>query len=258
MTAALELAKALICSASQKNEGCGVCLDCQQVDKGVYADLHVIRPEEDSRVIKVEQARELIRQASLRPLKGNVKIFIVDQADCLNETAQNALLKTLEEPEAFTYFILIAYASEALLPTLRSRSQVIHFASGSMAVSDESGWRAAYLQVKEFIWNEKAVPDLAGLKRDELIQLIDNLVLDTREILILKAAGERLLLSAQDLSFKEKMARYFDTDTLIEMIELLAEFKDKIEHSVNIRLALWVLWDRVAALTAKQKVSHVG
>lgn len=254
--AAYELAKALVCSSPLAAEGCGQCLNCQQVDKGVYADLYLVQPEEDSRVIKVEQAREMIRQASLKPLKGDLKIFVIDQAECLNETAQNALLKTLEEPEAYTHFILIAYASEAILPTLRSRSQTIHFISGDWSASDESGWRSAYLQAKEFVWNDKSAPDLAGLKRDELMRLLDNLILDAREILIFKTAGESLLLSAQDLTFKEKVAARFESEVLIDLIELMADFKNKIGHSVNVKLVLWVLWDAIGSLTRNGRVVH--
>lgn len=256
MKAALELAKSLVCVNSKKNESCGVCIDCRQIDKGLYSDLHLIRPEEDTRVIKVDQAREIIRQASLKPLKGHVKVFIIDSAECLNEIAQNALLKTLEEPEAHTYFILIAYASESILVTLRSRLRTYHFISTEWSASDESGWRAAYLQAKEFVWSEKPAPDFSGLKRDELMKLLDNLILDAREVLILKAAGEGMLLSAQDLSFKEKMASRYDTEGLMEMIELLADFKDKIGHSVNIKLALWVLWDEIAGIRSDQRMLH--
>src|SRR5262249_5031992 len=80
----------------------------------------------DRKMISVEQIRDLINEAALRPYEGRNKVFIIFPADALSPGGSNSLLKTLEEPTRDTTFILITRAPDLLLPTIKSRSQQIY------------------------------------------------------------------------------------------------------------------------------------
>jgi DNA polymerase-3 subunit delta' len=86
----------------------------------------MVRPHKQ--IIRVKPMRELEREANFRPFEGAVRVFIVEDADLMNEAASNALLKTLEEPPPGSHLILTTTNPTALLATIRSRCQVIRFA----------------------------------------------------------------------------------------------------------------------------------
>jgi len=85
------------------------------------------KPYELARNIKVDQIRELQRRLTTRPTLGSRRAIIIDPADDMETSAANALLKSLEEPPAGTYFLLIAHRMGRLLPTIRSRCRVLNF-----------------------------------------------------------------------------------------------------------------------------------
>jgi len=86
-------------------------------------DLHWLHPEEDKRTISVEQVRDVIEAVSLTAHGGAAKVVVVEPADALTTAAANALLKTLEEPSANTYLLLLSHQPGRLPPTIRSRCQ---------------------------------------------------------------------------------------------------------------------------------------
>jgi len=128
---ALALAQALNCD---KN-GCGECPACRRIARGVHADLLIVGPGE-SGTIKVDQIREAIERSAYRPFEGRRRVVIIDEADALMPEAQNALLKTLEEPPPASTFVLVTSRPDLLLPTVRSRCQRLRF--GRLSPSDIS------------------------------------------------------------------------------------------------------------------------
>jgi DNA polymerase III subunit delta' len=140
--AAVGLAQALICP-TQPGTGCGACESCTRVARGLHPDVSWLMPEAErvarglagrsdfagtpSREIRVEQIRGLQERIALRGLESRRKVALVVSADTMNVQAQNAFLKTLEEPPADTTLILIAAAMDRLLPTIRSRCGKVHF-----------------------------------------------------------------------------------------------------------------------------------
>ncbi len=92
----------------------------------MHPDVILIEPG-DSGSIKTEQVRECIDRAAYRPFEGRRRVVIIDQADALVASAQNALLKTLEEPPSASSFILVSARSDLLLPTVRSRCPRLAF-----------------------------------------------------------------------------------------------------------------------------------
>jgi DNA polymerase-3 subunit delta' len=113
-------------SESAGKDACGVCASCRRIARGVHADVLVIEPG-DTGVIKVDQVREAIERTAYRPFEGRRRIVIVDEADAVLGEAQNALLKTLEEPPPASTFVLVTWRPDVLLPTVRSRCQRLRF-----------------------------------------------------------------------------------------------------------------------------------
>ncbi len=106
-------------------DACGTCSPCTQLARGSYADLHELRPQSKSRRILVDDVRGMEHQLGLVSGRGRLKIGLLCDAECMGEEAQNAFLKTLEEPPAGTLLILTTTQPRRLLPTIRSRCQLI-------------------------------------------------------------------------------------------------------------------------------------
>ena len=136
---ALAFAQAALCPA----QGCGACPTCRRVAAGTYPDCQVLvpTPPRDNPkgvpTIRIEQVRELERAASLAPLEGGRKIFILDEAERMTLPTAQALLKTLEEPPPRTNLVLIIQNPRALPPTVLSRCQRVRFGPlGARAAAD--------------------------------------------------------------------------------------------------------------------------
>ncbi len=130
---AIALAQALNClnpveekSLPFEGDGCDVCLACRRIARGEHADVRTIAAEKQ--VIKIEQTREMSREAYFRPYEGRRRVYIIDDAERLNEKAANSILKTLEEPPRTSLIVLITSKPYALLETIRSRCQILSFA----------------------------------------------------------------------------------------------------------------------------------
>ncbi len=104
--------------------GCGRCSACLRIMRYRHPDVHHVVPE--GPLIPVEVVRDVIvREASRSPFEGTRKVFVIEEAERMNPAAQNALLKTLEEPQADTTFLLLSEHEEELLETVRSRCTVV-------------------------------------------------------------------------------------------------------------------------------------
>ncbi len=136
---AVAVAQALNCvSPTPANDrllgdGCGECSSCRRIVRGTHADVQTIEPGETGS-IKIEQVRAAIDRAVYRPFEGKRRVTIIDDADALVAAAQNALLKTLEEPLPASVFILVTSRPDALLATVRSRCAQLRF--GRLTVAD--------------------------------------------------------------------------------------------------------------------------
>lgn len=244
--AAVGLAQALTCP-EQPEVGCGKCASCLRIAKGLHPDVTWVMPDEErvarglagrsdftgtpSRDIRVEQIRGLQERLALHGLESRRKVALITSAHRMNEAAQNAFLKTLEEPPSDTTLILIAAAMDKLLPTIRSRCSKVHFAplpvelvaqrvqqerkldpqTATLAAVMAGGslGKALSLDVdglaqrKEIITRFEALrPDDAlpvlrfaeeyGDSREDAEQALALLSLWTRDVALLKAGGEGL------------------------------------------------------------------
>ncbi len=106
---------------------CDCCSACVQIATGVHPDFtYVSRPVGRTEVL-IDQVRELIARLGIRPSRSPVRMAIIDDAECLNIPAQNALLKTLEEPPGHAIIIMVSASERALLDTVRSRTRTVRF-----------------------------------------------------------------------------------------------------------------------------------
>ena len=134
------LAAAMLCEADGVERPCGRCRACRKSLAGNHPDIVLVSAGLDSqgrkrREMTVDQVRGLVSDAQVMPNEGRRKVFILADAGIMNRQAQNALLKLLEEPPANTAFILCAENPALLLPTVRSRCELLraNAASGSRA-----------------------------------------------------------------------------------------------------------------------------
>ncbi len=127
MEFALAFAKANLCE-EEENDFCGVCSRCRRVDSGNYPDLHIYGHEG---TIKIDEVREIIYKASSTSYEGDKRIFILDNVENLRKEAANALLKSIEEPEEGTFFILLSETLN-IIPTILSRSILVNIAKKNM------------------------------------------------------------------------------------------------------------------------------
>ena len=132
-TAAKYVAQALNCTGAQKP--CGSCPECRRILSGSAPELMIVEPDGSS--IKISRIRGVIEALSLRP-EGHYKCVILKNADRMTESAQNALLKTLEEAPEYAVFFLITARLSALLPTIRSRCMTLRFAPVSREETEQA------------------------------------------------------------------------------------------------------------------------
>ena len=224
---ALELAKALNCRNRQGVEACDECSSCKRIagstfppfgkdedDKNrmiwsEHADVAMVRPYKQ--IIRVGPMRELEREANFRPFEGAARIFIVEDADYMNDQAANALLKTLEEPPSTSHLVLTTSNPTALLATIRSRCQIIRFAP--IAAAD----------VQQFLTKEDAMApgDAQLLARTSRGSLGRALAADVETYRERRAAMLRVL---------ESLTLTGDREQLIRSAEALAAVKERDDY----------------------------
>jgi DNA polymerase-3 subunit delta' len=126
------VAAMLNCQAPIAGEGglavdaCGACRSCDRIARGVHVDVFTIEPDERES-IKIDVVRDVLSRTGFRPFEGRRRVVIIRDADALEHAAQNALLKSLEEPPPATVFILTTAVPASLLPTVLSRCMRLRF-----------------------------------------------------------------------------------------------------------------------------------
>jgi DNA polymerase-3 subunit delta' len=139
-TTARALAGLFLCEKPKQDKPCGTCASCRVFDSGNHPDYHVVTKELIRYHDKTGKSKgidlsihvirpEVVDKAAMKSVMGRGKVFVIEQAELMNPPAQNALLKTLEEPAGRALIILLSDQPGLLLPTIRSRSQIVRFAA---------------------------------------------------------------------------------------------------------------------------------
>lgn len=210
------LAKTLNCLQPVKRNGvavdcCDECLNCRKIEHGNHADVHWIRPESKSRIITVEQIRDLMREIQLKPTEAAHKVAIIVAADRLKTEAANAFLKTLEEPPSNSVLILTTTDRQRILDTILSRCLLLSFAGeGPRRVDPEQmRWLSAFSEMA-------AKPRKSLLGRYQLMDVL------------LRKLNEARQLLEQTLSARSPLQKYPDAEK-----NLQDKWEDELKASIE-------------------------
>jgi DNA polymerase-3 subunit delta' len=286
-TTAGVLAQLFLCENPKGDEACGKCESCRVFAAGNHPDFHVITKELIRYHDKTGKSKgidlsinvirpELIEKAAMKSAMGRGKVFILEQAELMNPAAQNALLKTLEEPSGRTLIILLTDQPDLLLPTVRSRSRIVRFAAldGKTVVCEltrrnipaDTAADAAKLARGSLglalKWIEDGVIDPAGQLLAQLDQILGGKPSNDLPGWFRKAADdyaakqlERDALSSKEQATREGLTLYLmiaaehlrsrlaidadeQLDGICDMIEAIAQAEKYLDANVNVALAL--------------------
>lgn len=159
---ALVLAKALNC-LEKTDDACEECLNCRAISEGNFPDVIEIVAAGD--VIKVDQMPIVKQLAYLKPMSGRRRVFIVDEAERMNEESANSILKVLEEPPLFMHILLISDNPASILQTVKSRCQTLNFSPVAKEEIEQA--------LRESGYEEEKVRIMALLVRGNLEQALD-------------------------------------------------------------------------------------
>lgn len=242
--AAVTLAQALNCLVSE-NDACGRCPACVRIAKDEHPDVRILRPEGRGGQLRAEGVRDAISEIPFRPFEGRRRVIIIAEAERMNPTTANTLLKTLEEPPPWATLILVTANEAALLPTILSRCQIVRFSPlapeeleallvarhgfppdrAALLSAVAGGGIARALELADeplFELRQQALAisalALESRKAEELVPLADALSKDSRLMLLL----ELLLSILRDLTAKGAGARVLHRDIESE-IETLSK-----------------------------------
>lgn len=165
---ALAMAIAQTLNCFEGSAGGDRCLSCLKIERGNHPDIHRIGVAEDRKQISIDQIRNLVAAATLRPYEGRTKVFVIESADAMSAGGMNALLKTLEEPTRDTVFVLTTRSADLLLPTIRSRSQTFTIGSSDVEERTHTSRQARRLHGDPIL---RAIPDVDSVARDILDRL---------------------------------------------------------------------------------------
>ncbi|HYE33359.1 MAG TPA: hypothetical protein VEH27_18190 [Methylomirabilota bacterium] len=175
-------------------DSCDQCNSCRKIDECMHPDIHWIRPESKTRIITIDQVRELLQAVHLKPTEARHKAGVIVGTDRLNVQAANAFLKTLEEPPASSILILLSTEPSRILETILSRCLRLNFAGeGIGASAHELEW------LNEF--SHQAAQREGGLiNRYKLLGLFLNRLAAAKET------------AEKDASARSPLNRYDDVD----------------------------------------------
>lgn len=269
-------------SANLGSMSCG-CGSCAKIDKGIHPDVIYVQFE-GVKSIKVEQIREGVEdRLFLKSFEGKYKVVIVDEAERMSNGAQNAFLKTLEEPPPNSVIILVTSNPDALLPTIRSRCQLIRFnALSQELIFNELKKREDLSQEQALICSKLSNGSLGRALmmdndliewRKELIQFLMHLKPDSAMRVIGLAEYMPLTSTSEDM---EKMTQTFEfislwlrdlliiktggDEDLITNIDLIEQSRHIAEtwdiHNITDKMqALESTWNDIYNLNANKQLS---
>ena len=280
---AVRLAQALNCEQSSQTEtydSCGRCRSCLQIAARTHPDYFVIEPDPKATTpqIKIEQVREIEQQFIYRPLVGERKICLIDDADRLTIGAANALLKTLEEPPGHSLFILLTSRLHALPITIRSRCQSLRFTTpartqveaalilkrelppadarflavftdgriGEALTADVAEVRARQQECLTLVKREGLTSSATTLSASESLAKADRgeetlawLARWIRDLVIVMVDGDQdQILHLDQFADLRRYAQRADIDTLLTLLNDIERTEQQATRHLNVQMAL--------------------
>jgi len=273
-TLARAFAQAINCTGAEPP--CGVCRSCHRIASGIHPDVRIVQAEGSS--IKINQIRELQREAALSPVEGRRRVYIIRQIELATTEAANCLLKTLEEPSARVILILTTSDRDALLPTIVSRCQILTLhplpieqvqeVLVERGVDEEQARLLARLSAGRLGWAISAANDPAPLRQrqqrldemtalagqgrverfayaarlsrnsDTVRQTLDLWLSWWRDLLLLTSGSAVEITNLDRQAELENAARRYSLDQVYNTIVALRRAVWQLEHNANPRLLL--------------------
>jgi DNA polymerase-3 subunit delta' len=275
---AVSFAKALNCK-ELVGDFCDKCVSCRRINDGNHTDVSIISP--DGAKLKIEQMRFLKKQSSYKSLESKHKIYIIRDADKMTPESANSMLKTLEEPSGVVLFILLTTVYNSLLPTIRSRCQLVRFSLVSqeilqrglierLGISDSEAnllainshgkpGRAIKLAKHDTkktnndlslilsVLTQKNRANLLEIfkKAEEINKIdssIDNIISWYRDLLLVKnGCQESILTHRNEFSRLQEISESYSVIEIENLIKMSLNIKNLIERNINPVLAIEVM-----------------
>ena len=198
---------------------CGTCHSCRQAASGNHPDIIYLRHEKPNSIGVEDVRTQLTDDIMIRPYNGNYKVYIISDAEKMTQQAQNAILKTIEEPPEYAVIILLTTNDQMFLDTIRSRCVVLNL----KPVSDE--------QLKAYLMDQIQVPDYqadicAAFAQGNIGKAVR--LASSEDFTAIKASAMSLIRKAGDMEISD----------LIDYVKEVQEYKISIQDYLDI-LALW-------------------
>ncbi|MCK5306208.1 MAG: hypothetical protein KAJ66_03665 [Candidatus Omnitrophica bacterium] len=233
--ALIDIAALIICE-NGRGPACD-CSDCRRVRGGNHPDAVWFEPCGSPPSIKIEQIRELRRKIILKPYEAKKKVFIIFQAEKMTEGAQNALLKTLEEPPAESMLLLAAPNAGGLLDTIASRCRIIKFRVREDPASEPERREI----IDDFLsLREEKVEELFDCQnRERFLSVLKALQGFYRDVLFFKSgADKKLILNKERQSEIFNLSGFYTSDSLRGAIGFLNEMAKMANFNVSLRVCI--------------------
>ena len=271
-------AMTLLCETGD-NEPCGKCHSCKQAESGNHPDIIRVTHEKPNSISVDDIRTQVNNTVDIKPYQGPYKVYIIPQADMMTPQAQNAILKTIEEPPSYAVFLLLTENAETLLPTINSRCVMLKlrnikdtlikkylmenleipdykadmctaFAQGNMgraimlANSDHfNEIREEAVQLLKHISEMELNEIDAAVKKIEITDYLDIIMIWYRDVLLYKATKEidKVVFKDQLQSIKEQ-ARKSSYEGIELILESLEKAKARLKANVNFDLVMELLF----------------
>ena len=213
-------AAGLQCQSESADKPCKECVSCRQMESGNQPDVIWVTREKAS--LGVDEIREqLCNTMDIKPFSSPYKIYLVPEAEKMTEAAQNALLKTIEEPPEYGIVILMTSNISALLPTIQSRCLTLR--------------HVEQMDLSEML---AVIKDL-GTRKDEVRDYIDLMVLWYRDVLLFKATKDiNQLLFQNEASYISREASHRSYEKIEEILQAFEKAKVRLRANVNFDITM--------------------
>lgn len=233
------IAQALLCE-SDADIPCGECSPCIKAKGGNHPDIYTLTPEQDGKLIKVDAIRAMREDAFLKPNEAHCKIYIIRSAELMNDNAQNALLKILEEPPENVFFILCSGSADLMLETILSRIVVYRL--------DKAGFSVAQFDATDDVKTiaQDIIKAMCSEKELDLLVATGKLIsakkdmgkiLDVMELIARNACIAAYGVQADEQDEVSKMlASSKRKQALTRIFDIINSAREKVTQNVNINL----------------------
>lgn len=252
-SAARFAAKMLVCE-NRDSAPCGICAACKKVQSGSHPDISEYIGGNSPRSFKVDWVREAIRSAYIIPNEAQSKVFVFLKTQTMSDSAQNAVLKVLEEPPSYVKFILVCNSKTNMLETILSRCVVFSLDSDCEGSGLPEKTENA---VREMVSAITAPEEYSLIKqagtfekdKDLLREVISELIKVFRDAAFIKGGGKPSLCHVPDAA--EKAAASLTMPSVLKVMDALYDIESAMARNINYNLLLTAMCARLRAACAR-------